>query len=69
METKTVTIPNINCGHCVNTVQMEVGELSGVSEVNASAESKEVTITWQNPATWQTIESLLIEIDYPPTND
>ena len=29
MQSKTFTVPNISCGHCVHTVEMEVGDLAG----------------------------------------
>ena len=65
MTTVTYSIPNISCGHCVHTIQTEVGELPGVKSVEASAESKKVTITFEPPATEEKIMSLLAEIDYP----
>jgi copper chaperone CopZ len=66
MESKTVSVPNISCGHCVQTIQNEVGELSGVKLVKADQMSKQVTVQWESPATWQQIEALLKEINYPP---
>jgi copper chaperone CopZ len=66
MTTKTFTVPNISCGHCTHTVEMEVGELEGVTSVKAEQESKQVTVEWQDPATWEKIEALLQEINYPP---
>ncbi|MGD8600775.1 MAG: cation transporter, partial [Gemmatimonadota bacterium] len=35
MSTKTVNVPNISCGHCVMTIEREVGEIDGVSSVKA----------------------------------
>jgi len=68
MTTKTVTVPNISCGHCVKTIEREVGELSGVVEVKAEEESKSVTVSWDPDATdWIAIEELLTEINYPPS--
>ena len=66
MSTKTITVPAISCGHCVNTIQLEVGDLAGVTDVQASADTKQVTIAWDDPATWGAIEALLVEIDFPP---
>ena len=51
MSTVTYNIPNISCGHCVHTIQMEVSELPGVEAVEASADTKTVTITFGDPAT------------------
>ena len=65
MESKTFTVPNISCGHCVHTVQMEVGDLAGVSRVMANQDSKQVVVEWGQPATWDQIKNLLAEINYP----
>ena len=65
MTTKTFTVPNISCGHCTHTIEMEVGELAGVSSVKAEEASKQVTVAWDSPATWEQIEALLEEINYP----
>ena len=67
MATKTFKVPNISCGHCVMTIQREVGELHGVTAVKADQTSKMVTVEWQEPpANWEAIRTLLQEINYPP---
>ena len=66
MQERSVTIPNISCGHCTATIERELGELEGVTSVAADPQSKQVTVRWQDPATWQTIEALLVEIEFPP---
>lgn len=67
MSSKTVTVPNISCGHCVMTIQREVGEMAGVASVEARQDTKEVTVSWDPDATdWASIEDLMKEINYPP---
>ena len=66
MTSKNFVVPNISCGHCTHTIEMEVADLKGVSSVKADQESKQVTVEWQDPATWDQIEALLNEIHYPP---
>lgn len=68
MESKTFTVPNISCGHCVHTVQMEVGDIAGVKHVKVDLDSKQVAVEWGEPATWDQIKSLLVEINYPPAS-
>jgi copper chaperone CopZ len=68
MESKTVDIPNINCGHCTHTIEMELGDMAGVQTVKADMEKRQVLVEWGQPATWDKIESLLVEINYPPVN-
>jgi copper chaperone CopZ len=66
MASKTFQIPNISCGHCVMTIKNEVSEVTGVSKVDASKETRMVTVEWEAPATWEKIQALLVEINYPP---
>lgn len=65
--TKTVDVPGISCGHCVMTIEREVGELDGVDSVKAEQASKRVTISWDPDATdWVVIEDTMKEINFPP---
>ena len=65
MTTLTIKASNISCGHCVHTIQNEVGELPGVQSVQAKEDTKLVTITFEEPATQEQIEELMAEIGYP----
>lgn len=65
METITYTVPNISCMHCVHTIKTELSDLAGVKTVDANAETKIVKVTYEAPATPETIEKTLAEINYP----
>ena len=65
MTTVTYSVPAMHCGHCIHTVEMEVGELQGVQSVKADLDSKKVEITFDSPANEEKIKSLLAEIEYP----
>jgi copper chaperone CopZ len=47
-------------------IQKALEALEGVVRVEADVNSKEVTIEWGPPATWERIVATLTEIDYPP---
>ena len=67
MMTKTVSVPGISCGHCVSTIEREVGELDGVSSVTAEQPGRSVTVSWDPDTTdWVVIENHMKEINYPP---
>jgi copper chaperone CopZ len=66
MTTKTFTVPNISCGHCTHAIKMELGEVPGVQSVEADVATKNVTVEWKEPASWDMIKSVLVEINYPP---
>ena len=66
MEEKTISIPNISCGHCAMTIKRELGDLEGVAEVDVDVAAKKVRIRWNAPADWTKIRAALDEIGYPP---
>jgi hypothetical protein len=47
------------------TIERELGELEGVVSAKADEDTKEVSVEWESPATWDSIKSLLEEINYP----
>ncbi len=65
MSTITYNVPGIHCQHCTHTIELEVGELSGVKSVKAELDTKNVTITFDAPASEEKIKALLAEIEYP----
>ena len=65
MTTVTYSVPAMHCGHCIHTVEMEVGELQGVQSVKADLDTKKVEIMFDAPANEEKIKSLLAEIEYP----
>lgn len=66
MTSVTFNVPSIHCGHCVRTIEMELGELEGVTAVKADLDTKTVQVDYQAPATLEQIKDTLKEIDYPP---
>ncbi len=65
METRTYSVPNIHCGHCVGTIERELSELQGVRRVSADQMSQMVEVEFEPPATESQITALLAEINYP----
>jgi copper chaperone CopZ len=65
MEAKTLSIPNISCGHCVMTIKKELSEVAGVSTVEGDPASKSINLEWDAPATLEKIKETLREINYP----
>lgn len=65
MQAKTLSIPNITCGHCVMAIKNELNEIKGVKEVTGSPENKNITVKWDPPATLEKIRKALGEINYP----
>lgn len=66
MSTRTAKVPNISCGHCVATIERELGDLAGVEAVHADAVTRTVEVRWNDDVTdWDRVAALLDEINYP----
>lgn len=65
MPQETLTVPNISCGHCVSAIESELTDVKGVTSVQADADTKTVTVQWDEPASIEGIRATLMEINYP----
>jgi len=65
MKQQTLTVPKISCRHCVMSIKNELEELPGVKKVEGNAESKQITVEFEPPATLELIRRTLLEINYP----
>ena len=65
MESKTLSIPNITCGHCVMAIKTELSDIEGVVNVEGDPDQKQVTVEWNAPANLEKIKGILKEINYP----
>ncbi len=65
METQTLTVPNITCGHCVMSIKNELSELEGVKLVEGDPEARTITVNWEAPASLEQLRATLQAINYP----
>lgn len=65
MESKKFSIPNISCGHCVMNIKRELTDMEGVKKVEGDPGKKEITVSWEAPATLDKIKATLKELSYP----
>lgn len=66
MARRTVTVPNISCIHCADTIKRELRELNGVTQVEVDPTTKQLSVEWDAPARWEDVRRVLQEINYPP---
>lgn len=60
-ETRSYSVPEVSCDHCVSAITAEVSPLSGVETVTVSVEAKTVTVTGGDDAA---IRSAIDEAGY-----
>ena len=65
METKTYSIPNINCNHCVKTINTAIQALDGVDYAEADLATKSLTVDFDSPASDELIRETLASVNYP----
>lgn len=65
MEKVTLNVKGMSCGHCVNAVESNVGELAGVSKVTVNLSDSKVDVEF-NPSevTLETIKETIDEQGY-----
>ena len=65
METITLSIPGINCNHCIMTVKRESGFVGGAEFVSGDVEGKTATFSVANDAALESLQAALAEAGYP----
>ena len=66
IERTTLVAPDISCGHCEATVKQAVGNLDGVSQVEANASTKQVSVAYDpSRVSVAQIAAALDEAGYP----
>ena len=68
MTTKTYSVPNISCGHCVMTIERELKFVDGLQTVKANQDTKAVLVEVDDEGVLAEVEAMLVEIGYPPSN-
>lgn len=64
MTTKTLSVPDISCGHCKESIEGAVNELSGVSAVEVSIEDKTVEVSFNDDLELERIVGAINEQGY-----
>jgi copper chaperone CopZ len=65
METITLSIPNINCHHCIMTIKRESGFVDGTEFVSGDIEGKKATFKVTNDKALESLKETLAEVGYP----
>lgn len=63
-EQTTWTVTGMTCGHCETSVREEIGELAGVSSVEASHETGRVVVTSDGPLDPAAVAAAVEEAGY-----
>ena len=64
MSTATYTVVGMACGHCVNSVTEEVGQVPGVTDLDVDLASGALTVTSDGPVDDSAIRAAVEEAGY-----
>ncbi len=64
MDTSTITVVGMTCGHCVKAVTEEVSAIDGVTHVEVDLDSGRVTIESDAPIDADALEAAVVEAGY-----
>ncbi|MFC2030581.1 heavy-metal-associated domain-containing protein [Chloroflexota bacterium] len=65
MDTITMSIPNINCHHCIMTVQREAGYVDGADFLSGDIEGRTATFQVADSGALDALKATLAEAGYP----
>jgi copper chaperone CopZ len=65
MTTITLSIPSVNCNHCIMTVKREAGFVDGAEFVSGDVEGKTATFQVANDESLSALKRALAEAGYP----
>jgi copper chaperone len=60
----TYIVSGMTCGHCVNSVQTEIGRLAGVSGVQVDLGTGAVVVTSEQPLAEDSVGAAVAEAGY-----
>ncbi|MGI8308821.1 heavy-metal-associated domain-containing protein [Saccharopolyspora sp. ASAGF58] len=64
MSSQTFVVSGMTCGHCAKSVTEELSELPGVSGVQVSVESGQVSVTSEQELTRDAVAAAITEAGY-----
>lgn len=67
MSTATFEVTGMTCGHCKESVTVEVSKIAGINSVAVDLEAGRLTVTSQDPITSETVIAAVDEAGYAAT--
>ena len=61
---EVLKVEGMSCNHCVNSIETNVGELTGVSTVKVNLTNNEVAVEFDNTATLTKIKETIEDQGY-----
>ena len=69
MKTENITIANLSCGGCVNTITKKLTAISGVEKVEVDLKTNNVSVNHNEMVSREQLTQMLLSIGYPEATE
>ena len=69
MKTEHITIANLSCGGCVNTITKKLTAIAGVEKVEVHLKTNNVTVNHNETVNREQLTQMLLSIGYPEATE
>lgn len=69
MKTEIITVANLSCSGCVNTVTKKLTAIIGVEKVEVDLETNNVSVNYNETVSREQITHMLLSIGYPEATE
>lgn len=69
MTTSTITIQNLKCHGCANTIINQLEKLDGITKVSVNNDTDEVTFNFSAETSIELVKQKLSALGYPATDE
>lgn len=69
MKTENITLANLSCGGCVNTITKKLTAITGVKKVEVDLETNNVSINHNETVNRERLTQMLLSIGYPEATE
>jgi copper chaperone len=69
MKTESITIANLSCSGCVNTITKKLTAISGVENVEVDLETNSVSVNHNEMVNREQLTQMLLSIGYPEATE
>lgn len=69
MKTESITISNLSCSGCVNTITKKLTAISGVEKVAVDLETNSVSVNHNEMVNREQLTQMLLSIGYPEATE
>lgn len=69
MKTENITIANLSCGGCVNTITNKLTAISGVEKVEVDLKTNNVSVNHNETVNRDQVKQILLLLGYPEATE